>query len=398
MIYCPYTDRDIQEAQSSPEHIIPLSLGGINGLEISVDSAVNSQVGSKLDGALANEFVFALKRTKFDTRGHSGKKPTALIRKATYGEDRRPAQVHFHSNEGLKVWDSRDGEFKERVPRFEISGSIDIDLPVRFAAKVALAAGYYAYGDLFRENVDHQQFRDVMNTDLRKLDLTKTPADLGLRHLTLRVDSQRSGSAGSSGGQLQPAGQLPAVRSADGAVTGAVRGGRLDGYLPSDVLALLQPPCLHHLAARHREGVVPQGLEAKTLLELLAESQLEGELALPVMGVRRAVNGGCQRRPGGYRDRRRTGEFLAVAPVVGEAHRDPDGPALVGRRQGIGGAGGTRYFYIVGQPLVAEGGVVQPVLVRDARRVRGQGLAHLGRAADRRSSPGPGWPVPPPPP
>ena len=104
MIYCPYTDRDIPETQSSPEHIIPLSLGGINGLEISVDSAVNSQVGSKLDGALANEFVFALKRTKFDTRGHSGRKPTALIRKATYGEDRRPAQVHFHSKEGLKVW------------------------------------------------------------------------------------------------------------------------------------------------------------------------------------------------------------------------------------------------------------------------------------------------------
>ena len=180
MIYCPYTDGDIPEAQSSPEHIIPLSLGGINGLEISVDSAVNSQVGSKLDGALANEFLFALKRTKFDTRGHSGKEPTALIRKANYGEDRRPAQVHFHSKEGLKVWDSRDEAFKERVPSFEISGTIDIDLPVRFASKVALAAGYYASGNLFRQNVDHQQFRDVMNTDLRKLDLTKTPADMGL--------------------------------------------------------------------------------------------------------------------------------------------------------------------------------------------------------------------------
>ena len=133
--------------------------------------------------------MFALKRTKFDTRGHSGKEPTALIRKANYGEDRRPAQVHFHSKEGLKVWDSRDEAFKERVPSFEISGKIDIDLPVRFASKVALAAGYYAYGNLFRQNVDHQQFRDVMNTDLRKLDLTKTPADMGLGHLTLRVDS-----------------------------------------------------------------------------------------------------------------------------------------------------------------------------------------------------------------
>ena len=189
MIYCPYTDRDIPEAQSSPEHIIPLSLGGTNSLVLPVDSAFNSQIGSELDGALANEFVFAVNRTKFDARGHSGKKPVALIKKATYGENSRPAQVHFHLKEGLKVWDSRDREFKERVPSFAISLLLDVDLPVRFAAKVALAAGYYAYGDLFRQHVDHRQFRDVMNTDLRELDLTKTPADLGLGHLTLRVDS-----------------------------------------------------------------------------------------------------------------------------------------------------------------------------------------------------------------
>ncbi len=189
LIYCPYTGRDIPEAQSSREHIIPLSLGGVDGLEIPVDRAFNSEVGSKLDGALANEFLFALKRTKFDARGHSGKKPVARIKSATYGEDSRPAQVDFHSKERLKVWDSRDREVKERVPRFNISVSIDIDLPIRFAARVALAAGYYAYGDLFRQNVDHQQFRDVMNTDLRELYLTKAPADLGIGHLTLRVDS-----------------------------------------------------------------------------------------------------------------------------------------------------------------------------------------------------------------
>ena len=189
MIYCPYTDKDISEAQSSREHIIPLSLGGVDGFEIPVDHTFNSEVGSKLDGALANEFLFALKRTKFDARGHSGKKLVARIKSATYGEDSRPAQIDFHSKERLRVWDSRDREVKERVPKFNISLSIDIDLPIRFAAKVALAAGLYAYGDSFREHVDHQQFRDVMNTDLSKLDLVKAPADLGLGHLTLQVDS-----------------------------------------------------------------------------------------------------------------------------------------------------------------------------------------------------------------
>ena len=189
MIYCPYTDRDVLEAQSSREHIIPLSLGGVDGFEIPVGFTSNSRVGSILDGALANEFLFALKRTKFDARGHSGKKPVARVKSATYGEDNRPAQVDFHLKDGLRVWDSRDREVKERVPRFGISVSVDIDLPTRFAAKVALAAGYYAYGEVFRQNVEHQQFRDVMNTDLRQLDLTKSPAELGLGHLTLRVDS-----------------------------------------------------------------------------------------------------------------------------------------------------------------------------------------------------------------
>ena len=34
-----------------------MSLGGTNGLEIPVDSAFNSELGSKIDGALANEVL-----------------------------------------------------------------------------------------------------------------------------------------------------------------------------------------------------------------------------------------------------------------------------------------------------------------------------------------------------
>ena len=35
-IYCPYTDQEINEGETSKEHIIPLSLGGVNGFEIPV--------------------------------------------------------------------------------------------------------------------------------------------------------------------------------------------------------------------------------------------------------------------------------------------------------------------------------------------------------------------------
>ena len=59
MIYCPYTDRNLSEWETSAEHIIPLSLGGTNGLELPVEPALNAQLGSEIDGALANEFLFS---------------------------------------------------------------------------------------------------------------------------------------------------------------------------------------------------------------------------------------------------------------------------------------------------------------------------------------------------
>ena len=189
MIYCPYTDRDLPENDVNSEHVIPLSLGGINGFEILADAGFNSKVGSALEGALANEFIWSLARTKYDARGHSRKEPKATIKNATYGDDDRIAQVHFHGQKGLSLWDACDREFKKVPGTFRVSTSLNIDLPIRLAAKVALAAGYYVYGDVFRENVDHQQLRDVMCTDLSKLDLSKKPEDLGLSHLTLIVDS-----------------------------------------------------------------------------------------------------------------------------------------------------------------------------------------------------------------
>ena len=188
LIYCPYTDREVPKHQTNREHIIPLALGGVNGFEIAVDSKFNSTLGSDLDGALANEFLFAVKRTKYDARGHSGKPPVATIKRATYGEEGRRAQVHFHHRKQPDVWDVRDRELKRGVGKVRGKTSLNIDLPVRFAAKVALASGYHVYGRLFRTHVDHRQLRDVMNIDPSDLDLSKDRASLGLQHLTLRVD------------------------------------------------------------------------------------------------------------------------------------------------------------------------------------------------------------------
>ena len=48
MFYCPYTDRKLPHDRATKEHIIPLALGGINGLTLPVDSQSNSTLGSKL--------------------------------------------------------------------------------------------------------------------------------------------------------------------------------------------------------------------------------------------------------------------------------------------------------------------------------------------------------------
>ena len=116
------------------------SLGGVDGLQIPIDRVFNSVVGSKLDGALANEFLFALKRTKFDARGLSGQKPVACIRSATYGEDNRSAQVDFHyfgcATESVffRVGELMGGPFHQRSNDFVIEQSSQMVYVVRRVA------------------------------------------------------------------------------------------------------------------------------------------------------------------------------------------------------------------------------------------------------------------------
>ena len=188
MIYCPYTDRELREEDSSPEHIIPLALGGVNGLEIRVDTGFNAALGSELDGKLANELLMAIRRTKYDARGHSRKEPWATIKHANYGAESRPAQVRMHRKHGLRVWDARDRENKRGVGEIRINTTLNIDLPVRFTAKVGLAAGFFAYGHLFREHVDHHQLRQVMLIDPASMEEPESMAQSGASEVIARVD------------------------------------------------------------------------------------------------------------------------------------------------------------------------------------------------------------------
>lgn len=161
IIYCPYTDRDIKLAQANKEHIVPLSLGGSNQFVLLVDRLANSQLGSRIDGEIANDFLMLFKRQKFAARGHSKKLPVPLVRNAKDLNAGRQVQVTF--GEKLKIWDAKD---KKYVPvqgqSLQVSLQMKMDIYMQFLAKAALTAGYFVYGDLFRQSVRHSDLRTMM--------------------------------------------------------------------------------------------------------------------------------------------------------------------------------------------------------------------------------------------
>ena len=202
----------------------------------------------------------------------------------------------------------------------------------------------------------------------------------------------------------------------DGQLDGDVRVGvRADADLPPGVgggAVAVQPPGPNHRAARHRECVVAQRGVAEAFLGLLAEAQLEGEVLLSVVRLRRIVDGGSQRRLRGLlrplrftrltrrrRLRRRlligddqgrggqlrvAGQRLGVARIVGEGDPHLDGFALVVAGHGVGGACRSLDVGAGADPLVGEDRAGQTVLVLDAVCGRGQRLAGLHRPGDAR--------------
>jgi hypothetical protein len=164
MPYCPYADQDYPDAETTREHIVPLSLGGVNGFEIAVHGKANSDIGSSIDAAMAEDFLVKTKRDRFNVRGHSGKEPVFVVKQAK-NTDGLPLQVALNQRSGLQVWSPRDSEYimDQRAAKLELKFAVNIDTAMKFVAKVALSAGYFVYRELFRNNVKHSDFRAIMN-------------------------------------------------------------------------------------------------------------------------------------------------------------------------------------------------------------------------------------------
>ena len=175
-LYCIYTDKEILKENSNTEHIIPLSLGGSNDFTINVDKEFNSKVGSEIDGALSNDFIMNMIRSKRGIYGHSKKAAEMIWKKSCLnGDPTQPIQVTFPAdlNENVKMWNPKTRSYlpQEQTGGAKIESKFIIDrfIRVKFAAKVALGAGHFAYADLFRQYIDHPSLRAVLNTDFSKV-------------------------------------------------------------------------------------------------------------------------------------------------------------------------------------------------------------------------------------
>jgi len=143
-----------------------------------------------------------MRRNRFDVRGHSGREPVFVV-KQSQNTDGLPLKVALNQRAGLQVWSPRDREYitGERAARLELQFQIHIDTAMRFVAKVALSAGYFVYGDLFRDRVKHSDFSVIMNSQLPNREglegveagLPRDPAGLPLARLPYHLDEDFSG-------------------------------------------------------------------------------------------------------------------------------------------------------------------------------------------------------------
>lgn len=167
VVWCPYTDREMPWSETTPEHVIPKSLGGVNDFCVRVERKANSDIESVIDARLGEEPWMKHRRMQLGMVGHSRKAPVMEFKRSELRESGEPVQVSFEQD-GIHIWSPRMGRYIPPIDGMEIlstwTGHINTSL--RFVAKVALSAGCFVYGDLLRRAVAHGEIRFLMEFDL----------------------------------------------------------------------------------------------------------------------------------------------------------------------------------------------------------------------------------------
>ena len=188
-VWCPYTGTLIPWSETVPEHVVPLSLGGLDELCVRTQKKANWDLGSKVDAPLADDFRVKQRRNRLGMAGHSGKRPVVKLRRSEL-ESGEPVQVTFDRGD-VRVWSPRRKQHIAVGSDVQIRSSwtMHMNASLRFAAKVALSAGYFVYGDLFTRAVAHEEIRFLMEFDLAGVTPDET-AKLRRRAATMGVQAE----------------------------------------------------------------------------------------------------------------------------------------------------------------------------------------------------------------
>ena len=164
--YCIYLNKLVSEDNLSPEHIIPLSLGGSDEFVLPVDAETNKRLGGKIDGRLTKDYIMSSIRRKNNYRGHTKKAPKSTFKASKFKDSGKPLIVTFGKDTGSFY----DPISKSEIPKEEMVGrsfemNLKIDRYARplFIVKTLLSAGYYIFGDQFLNFCDHESLRKFMN-------------------------------------------------------------------------------------------------------------------------------------------------------------------------------------------------------------------------------------------
>lgn len=180
--FCPYTGSWLQYDDTNSEHIIPRSLGGKSSKkgDIRVSNKANSDLGSKVDNALAKDPVFLFARSNAKTRSASGKR-AELKFLGYYGENKdrdfhasntRPThQLLRDENEKYIVKELRSKKIiQDPLSKSAFLYELKIDhlARLKFCIKSLLGVNSLLFVEKLGQSIDIPELRHLLSAGLSK--------------------------------------------------------------------------------------------------------------------------------------------------------------------------------------------------------------------------------------
>lgn len=193
--YCIYSNSNFHRDEMNDEHILPMSLGGANNFSLLVNSEINSQLGSKIDGRLTSDYLISCLRRRMQWIGHSGKEPKIILKNVRIKNSNSPVQLKFDSS-GRHVFDLINKRYLTHNERTGVEFSINMyfDKYVRtlFIAKTVLSTGFRIYKQRFLDYADHDSLRDYMNFAFHKSEDQIKSLDIRLMDSFIELEDEIS--------------------------------------------------------------------------------------------------------------------------------------------------------------------------------------------------------------